>query len=75
MMIQKVCSMQTLLHLLIKDLVLVQPCLEDTRLPTRVPEIEHLEDLAKISGVPKQHCIESFKLNLTRLGTTLALDH
>ena len=39
---------QTILHLLLKDLVLVQPCLEDTRLPTRVPETEHLEDLAKI---------------------------
>jgi len=69
----KVCSIRTILQLVLKDLVLVQPCLEDTRLPTMVPETEHLED-SKNSGVPKQHCIESCKLNLTRLGTKLALD-
>ena len=66
--------MQTILQLLHKDLVLVQFYLEDTRLPTRVPETEHLR-LSQNSGVPKQHCIESCKLNLTRLGTKLALDH
>jgi len=42
------CSIQTILQLLLKDLVLVQPDLEDTRLPTWIPKSEHLEDLAKI---------------------------
>jgi len=40
--------MQTILQHLQKDIVLVQFYLEDTRLPTRVPETEHLEDFAKI---------------------------
>ena len=31
--------------------------------------------LGQNSGVPKQHCIESCQVNLTRLGTKLALDH
>ena len=31
--------------------------------------------LCQNSGVPKQHCIESYKLNLIRLATKLALDH
>ena len=66
--------MQTILQLLQKDLVLFHSYLEDTRLPTRVPETEHLRT-AKILEFPKQHCIESYKLNLTRLGTKLALDH
>ena len=33
-----VCSIQTILQLLLKDLALVQPKLEDTKLPTRVPK-------------------------------------
>jgi len=70
----KDCSMQTILQLFQKYLVLVQSYLEDTRLRTRVPETEHLKT-AQNSRIPKQHCIEFCKLNLSRLATKLALDH
>jgi len=43
-----VSSIQTMLQLLLKDLVLIQLGLEDTKLPTWIPKTEHLEDLAKI---------------------------
>jgi len=44
-------SIQTILQRLQKDLVQVQPGMRNTKLPTRVPETEHLDDLAKISEI------------------------
>jgi len=58
----KVCSIQTILQLLLKDLVLVQPGLEDTNLPTWIPKTEHLQDFAKILEFPN-----SIVLNLVSL--------
>jgi len=44
----KDCSIQTILQLLQMNLVLVQPGMRKIKLPTRVPETEHLDDSAKI---------------------------